>query len=127
MLRVILKLIVMQPQLLLTHAQNYAALMSEGLQRALTAWRVRMLLLALSVTCTGLAGFSAIVAVLLWAALPMLNPVHSWILLVLPAGLFALGALFYWAAKHHEVESLFEEIHEQINLDLLAICQSNPK
>ena len=51
MLKVLFKLIVMQPQLLLTHAQNYGDLLVEGWQQALASWKYRLLLYLLSATC----------------------------------------------------------------------------
>ena len=46
MRRVLFKLIVMQPEVLLTHAKNYADLAVEEIQHAYDDWRLRVLLFA---------------------------------------------------------------------------------
>jgi hypothetical protein len=66
-------------------------------------------------------------AVLLWAALPMLSEQNSWVMWFLPGILFASSWLFWLLAKSYKIEPLFNDVQEQLNLDLLAICQASAK
>ncbi len=127
MLRVLLKLVVMQPQLLLTHIQNYAELVSEGVQHAVTAWKWRLFLYALAAACLALGLASSAVALLLWAALPVLNTEHAWVLVALPVLLLMAGAACFLGAKRHASDPVFEDIQQQLKLDMLTICQSPAK
>jgi hypothetical protein len=123
MLTVLLKLIVTQPQLLLAHATNYADLMTEGVQHTFSSWKSRMLLFALSAVLLALGAFSGIGALLLWGALPSLNPQNAWVLVALPFVLLSMSVFFYSLACRCKTEPMFSDIQEQLNLDLLAINQ----
>ncbi|PUE26722.1 hypothetical protein B9Z39_10370 [Limnohabitans sp. JirII-29] len=127
MAHMLLKLIVKQPNLLLTHAQNYADLLVEEVQRAVLTWKLRLLLYALSGALLGLGIVSSTASLLLWGALPLLNPQNAWVLVVLPFFLVGLSVCFYLAASRYKVEPLFEDIQEQLKLDMQAICQTSPK
>lgn len=127
MLRVLLKLCVLEPQLLMAHVKSYSELMVEGLQQAIATWRLRLLMLGLSIACLVLGMLSATMAVLLWAALPMLSEQNSWVMWFLPGILFASSWLFWLLAKSYKIEPLFNDVQEQLNLDLLAICQASAK
>jgi len=124
MLSVFLKLVVMQPQLLMTHAKNYADLIMEGVQYTFSIWKSRMLMYALSSVFVALGAMSGVVALLLWGALPVLNPQNAWILVVLPVVLLSMSFLFYKLAHRYPTEALFDDIQEQLHLDLLAISQA---
>lgn len=127
MLRVLFKLIVMHPERMLTHLSNYADFMTEEFQHALVAWRAWLWLHAMSWVCLGLSLASAVGALLLWAALPVLNPDHAWVMLVLPIALAAMGLLLQELAKRYKAGEFLANIHEQIKLDMLAICQDKDK
>jgi predicted membrane metal-binding protein len=123
MLRMLFKLVVMKPQLCLSHLGNYADLMLEELKMALTTWRVLFILYALSMACLGLSVACGAAALLLWAALPELNPENSWLLVGLPVGLLVISYLLFNAAQRYKTASFFEGIQEQLRLDMLAICE----
>jgi hypothetical protein len=121
MLNVLLKLIVKQPQLLLTHAENYTDLFTHVCRRSLMQWQHQLLLYALSVGFFVLGVACAAVSVLLYSALPVLNPQSAWVLVVLPAVLLAISALLFLMAKQSKVEPLMQDIQEQLALDISAI------
>lgn len=123
MLNVIFKLIVTQPKLLLTHVANYAELLVEELQYAFTTWKFLLLLYVLSGACLGLAVTTAAGAVLLWSALPLVNPQTAWVLVVLPLTLLVASVLFYLVAKRYRAAPCFAGVQEQLKLDMLALCQ----
>jgi uncharacterized membrane protein YqjE len=127
MFNVLFKLIVMQPEVLLTHVKNYADLAVEELQHAFAAWRWRVMLYAVSVVLLGLGVLCGLGAVLLWAALPTLPSSTAWVLLALPLVLLMAGCLVGIAAQRRKLPQLFEAIQEQLDLDMLAICQAQSK
>jgi hypothetical protein len=118
---VLLKLIVTQPHALLIHAANYRDLLIEDLQRTLISWRLVLLLYVLSGACLGLSAISVVTGVLLWGALPLLHARNAWVLVALPVLLFAVSLIFYAIAKHNKVTPFFQDVQEQIKLDVLAI------
>lgn len=121
MLRMVLKLMVMQPQLLLTHANNYKAFLFENLENTWGVIKSLLVLYLLSTLLLGLSLISAIGSILLWAALPILNHQNAWLLYVLPVALLLLSILFYVCAKSYKVQSVFNAIEEQIKLDMLSL------
>jgi hypothetical protein len=127
MLSVLFKLIVTQPEVLLTHVRNYADLAVEELQHAFAAWRWRVMLYAVSVVLLALGVLCGLGSVLLWAALPTLPSSTAWVLLALPLVLLIAGALVGIAAQRRKLPQLFEGVQEQLNLDMLAICQAQTK
>lgn len=127
MLRVIFKLIVTQPELLLAHVQNYADLIVEGLHATALAWKLRLLCYVLSAALLALSVLCGAGSLLLWGALPLLHPEHAWVLVALPLVLFIISVLFYFAAKSYKINPLFDDIQEQLSLDMLAICQAHAK
>jgi hypothetical protein len=127
MFGVLFKLIVMQPEVLLTHVKNYADLAVEELQHAFAAWRLRVMLYAASVALLGLGVLCGLGAVLLWAALPTLHSDTAWVLLALPLTLLIAGVIVGIAAQRCKPPALFEGIQEQLELDMLAICQAQAK
>jgi hypothetical protein len=125
MLNVLLKLCVLEPKLLMAHVKSYSELMVEGLQSALMTWKLRMLMYSMALASFFFGLFTAFTAILLWAALPVLNEQYAWVLIMLPMFLLLLAWIFYSLAKRYKVEPLFNDVQEQLNLDLLAICQAS--
>lgn len=117
----------MQPQLLLGHLKNYVALMREGVQKALFGWRLRIFLYALSGSFLMLGLVCAAGALLLWGALPVLHPQRAWILVGLPVGLLLVSVCCYVTAYRCKVNSVWDDLCEQIQLDMVAIEQAYEK
>ncbi len=110
--------------MLLTHAKNYSDLMVEGLQHALQAWKLRVLMFSLAGVALVLGLLSGLFALLLWGALPELNSDRAWLLLATPTALGLTSLLCYLAGKSVRPEPLFNDVIEQLELDQLAICQA---
>jgi hypothetical protein len=127
MFSVLFKLIVMQPEVLLTHVKNYADLAVEELQHAFAAWRMRVLLLVVSVVLLGLGVVCGLMSLLLWGALPVLHPDNAWVLVAVPLVLLMVGFAVGIAAQRYAMTPLFAGIQEQLDLDMLAICQAQAK
>jgi hypothetical protein len=127
MFGVLFKLIVMQPEVLLTHVKNYADLAVEELQHAFAAWRMRVLLYAVSAVLLGLGVVCGLMSLLLWGALPLLHPDNAWVLVAVPLALLMAGVGVGAAAQRYPITPLFAGIQEQLDLDMLAICQAQAK
>ena len=80
MLKLLLKLLVLPPELLQMHAQGYADMASQAWAEHLCTLKNRWALLALSAVCTVLALVWAGVALLLWSALPQVDARWAWVL-----------------------------------------------
>lgn len=127
MRNVLFKLIVMQPEVLLTHVKNYADLAVEEFQHAFAAWRWRVMLYAVSGVLLGLGALCGLMSLLLWGALPVLHPDNAWVLVALPVALLLAGFGVGLAAHGRKTSSLFTGIQEQLDLDMLAICHAPTK
>lgn len=127
MMNVLLKLCVLEPKLLMAHVKSYSDLMVEGIQQAVMTWKLQLMMYSIAVACFCLGLLSTSLSVLLWAALPVLNEQNSWALIVFPVILFVVSSLFFAIAKSYKMEPLFNEVQEQLNLDLVAICQASAK
>lgn len=121
---VLFKLMVMQPEVLLTHLTNYADLAAEELHNAFAAWRLRLLLYAVSAVLLVLAVACGLVSVLLWGALPVLHPNNAWVLVAVPAVLLVAGVCVGAVARYQPCKPFFEDIQAQIDLDMLALGQA---
>jgi hypothetical protein len=124
MYKVWLKLLVLPPQLLKMHAQGYADLAAQAWERHLCTLKNRITLYALSALCWALACVWGGTALLLWAALPVLDPHWSWVLPVLPLSAFALGGVLWAWARSLRSRPVLDEIKAQIELDLLMLQQA---
>lgn len=127
MLRVLFKLIALHPERVLTHLSNYSDFMAQEFQQAMVTWRVWLCLHAMSWACFGLSLVSAVGALLLWAALPVLSADHAWMMLALPVVLAGAGLFLQALAKRCKAASFFVNIQEQLKLDMLVICQEKDK
>lgn len=127
MFGVLFKLIVTQPEVLLTHVKNYADLAREELQHAFAAWRMRVLLYGVSVVLLGLGVVCGLMSLLMWGALPVLHPDNAWVLVAVPLALLMAGVGVGVAAQRCAMTPLFAGIQEQLDLDMLAICQAQAK
>ena len=127
MKNILLKLCVLEPKLLMAHVKSYSDLMVEGIQQAVMTWKLRLMMYSLSVACLFFGLLSASMSVLLWSALPILNEQHAWALIVFPVVWLLAAWLFLAIAKSLKIEPLFNDVQEQLNLDLVAICQASAK
>ncbi|MGV1045724.1 hypothetical protein [Limnohabitans sp.] len=124
MVKLLLKLLVLPPELLKMHAQGYADLASQAWADHLCTLKNRWVMYALSGLCLMLGLVLAGVAVLLWSALPSIDARHAWVLPVLPLTLLALAALLWAWARRLRTRPFLNDIQEQIQLDILAIQQA---
>lgn len=125
--RLWLKIFLLPPELLRSHAQGYADLASAELTQHACRLKTRVLLCLLGAFSLllglGLGG----VAVLLWSALPQLNTQRSWVLLALPLSLCLVGLALTWAAGVLKMMPLFPKLQQQIHLDMLTLQQAGKR
>ncbi len=127
MLKLLLKLLVLPPELLQMHAQGYADLANQAWAAQLCTLKNRWVLYALSAFGLLLALVLGGVALLLWSALPAIDPRHAWVLPALPAGLLLLSAVCWVWARRLRSRPVLDEIKAQIQLDMLAIRQARAR
>jgi hypothetical protein len=123
MLRLLLKMLLLPPDLLKSHAQGYVDLASEVSARYLCTLKNRWAMYALSVLTLLLALIFGGVALLLWGALPLHDAPHAWVLPALPAACLCLSALCWWGARTQRLQPLLQDIQAQIALDLQTLRQ----
>jgi hypothetical protein len=119
----LLKLLLLPPDLLRSHAQGYAELAREVSANYLCTLKNRFLMYMLSALTFFLALVLGGVALLLWGSFPLQDAPHLWMLPALPLGLFFLSLLFWWWARSLRLEPLLKSFQAQIQLDILAIQQ----
>jgi hypothetical protein len=116
----------MRPQLLLDHAQGYAALVAQELSLLRTQWRLSAMLYAVAFCCLSGAATLGGMAVLLWAAMPTAQLHLPWVLwftplLPLVCGLVCLRQVNKLASKEP-----FADLYQQIQEDLAMLRVMNP-
>jgi len=126
MLGLLLKMLLLPPSLLMSHAKAYADLANEVGARYLCTLKNRWVLYGLSAMSFMMALFFGGVALLLWSALSLHEAPHAWVLLALPAATLLVSALCWWGARRLRVQPLLQDIQAQIALDIRAIQQSQP-
>ena len=98
MLKLLIKLLVLPPELLREHARGYADLASQAWQQQLRALQLRWALYALAWVCAVLGLGLGSVSCLLWAALPGFSERHVWVMWALPlTWMGGSGVCFAWA------------------------------
>ena len=123
MLRLLLKMLLLPPDLLKSHAQGYVDLASEVSARYLCSLKNRWVMYGLSALTLLLALIFGGVALLLWAALPLSDAPHPWVLIALPTLSLLVSGLCWWWARTQRLQPLLSDIQAQIALDLQAIRQ----
>ena len=120
----LLKLLLLPPDLLRSHAQGYADLAREVGASYLCTLKNRCLLYVFSALTCLLGLILGGAALMLWSAFPLLDAPHLWLLPALPLGLFLLSVFCWLWARSLRLEPLMKSFQTQIQLDILAIQQT---
>ena len=123
MVRLLLKMLLLPPDVLKSHAQGYVDLASEVGARYVCTLKNRWVMYALSLLTLMLALIFGGMALLLWSALPLVDAPYGWVLLALPSACLLLSGLCWWWARSLRLQPLLQDIQAQIALDLQAIRQ----
>jgi hypothetical protein len=124
MLLVTAKSILKQPKLLLLLLTSYKNIIIQEYRDIFNAMKMRFMLYVLSIFFLGLGLLSCVVSLLLWAALPILNPQNYWLMIVLPISLLSASPLLLVLANRLKIQLNFIEIRKKIKLNTRRICQT---
>lgn len=124
MFKLLLKLLVLPPELLQVHAKGYAELARQAWADHWSVFKNRWVMYALSALSLFLALMFGGVALLLWSALPVMDARHAWVLSALPLGFLAIGIACGLWARHLRMRPIWSELQEQIRLDILALKEA---
>ena len=123
MLQILFKLL-LRPELISMHVQGYADLLCEESGLLLRYVRNRVLLCAIGVFSLVLAVLWGGVALLLWSALPTVDPRWAWVLWALPLAWVVVAAGCWLIFRMFDRSVFFPRTREQIQLDVLALKQA---
>jgi hypothetical protein len=116
----LLTLLATRPQLLVDHAQAYAALFTDEFGLARAAWRRQVLLYAVALCALGVAAVLAGVATMLWFATAA--PAQAvWVLLAVPTVPLLLAVVCLLLARQPAPAASFANLGRQINADLAML------
>lgn len=127
MLSNLFKSLFMHPKSTLILFKNYGNLFVKEYVNTFSRLKMRLFLFGLSVVFF-IFGLSTLFgAILLWAALPQLNPDNAWMLIFLPSSLFIACVSLYVTASRYRIQPNLEMLRQQFSLDLKSICTSSKK
>lgn len=121
MLKLLLKMMLLPPELIKSHAQGYVDLASEVGSRYLCTLKNRWVMFALSALTMMLALIFGGMALMLWSTATRLDASQAAVLWGLPSSFLVISALLGWRAKSLRLPSLLEDIQSQLQLDLEVI------
>jgi hypothetical protein len=121
MLKLLLKMMLLAPELIKSHAQGYVDLASEVGSRYLCTLKNRWVMFALSALTMVLALIFGGVALMLWSTASQLDASQAAVLWGLPSTFLVISALLGWRAKSLRLPSLLQDIQSQLQLDLEVI------
>jgi hypothetical protein len=121
MLKLLLKMMLLPPELIKSHAQGYVDLASEVGSRYLCTLKNRWVMFALSALTMVLALIFGGVALMLWSTATQLDASQAAVLWGLPSSFLVISALLGWRAKSLRLPSLLQDIQSQMQLDLEVI------
>lgn len=121
MLKLLLKMMLLPPELIKSHAQGYVDLASEVGSRYLCTLKNRWVMFVLSALTLMLALIFGGVALMLWSTATQLDASQAAVLWGLPSSFLVISALLGWRAKSLRLPSLLQDLQSQLQLDLEVI------
>ncbi len=121
MLKLLLKMMLLPPELIKSHAQGYVDLASEVGSRYLCTLKNRWVMFALSALTMVLALIFGGVALMLWSTATQLVASQAAVLWGLPSSFLVISVLLGWRANSLRLPSLWQDIQSQLQLDLEVI------
>ena len=125
MLHPLLLLLSSRTQLLVEHAEGYAALVAAEAGAASSIWKRNALLHAVALCTFGTAAVLAGVALMLWATVPPQNiqaPWALWVAPLLPATVALVCALMARGSSH---PGAFSQLRQQLKADMALLAEVN--
>lgn len=121
MLKLLLKMALLPPALIRSHAKAYVDLASEAGARYWCTLKNRGLMYGLSVLGMVLALNLGGMALLLWGTVPLSQAPQAWVLWALPGACLLVSGLCWWRAQSLRMPPLLHELQSQMQLDLHII------
>lgn len=121
MLKLLLKMMLLPPALIQSHAKGYVDLASEVGSRYLCTLKNRWVMLGLSALTMVLALIFGGVALMLWSTAASLDASQAVVLWALPASFGLVSGLLWWRAQSLRLPPLWQDIQSQLQLDLEVI------
>jgi hypothetical protein len=121
MLKLLLKMMLLPPELIKSHVQGYVDLASEVGSRYLCTLKNRWVMFALSALTMLLALIFGGVALMLWSTATQLGASQAAVLWGLPSSFLVISVLLGWRAKSLRLPSVWQDIQSQLQLDLEVI------
>ena len=114
----LLRIVGADPQLLVDHAEAYAALFTADVGRTASAWTLRAVWYAATALC-GMVGVNMLgVAVMLWAVTPDGTQQAALVLLVVTLTPLTAALLCALATQRSRVTPSFDNLQQQLRADL---------
>lgn len=126
MSKLLLKMLLLPPDLLQAHAKGYVDLASELGARYWCALQSRWLLYGISALMLTLALMLGGTGLLIWSALPLTDAPHAWVLVALPLTCLLVSGLCWARARRLRLHPVLRDLQTQIQLDMLALRQGPP-
>lgn len=122
----LLTLLATKPQLLVDHAQAYAALFSEEFSLARAQWRKVVLWQALALCFLGVTAVLGGAALMLWAVTPVAQIHTPWLLWLTPLLPLAMATACQLAARKQTRRDAFANLSQQIDADMAMLREVAP-
>lgn len=116
----LLALLATRPQLLLDHAQAYAALLGEEFGQASNDWQRRALLQVAALGFLGVSAVLAGVAVMLWVTVPI-PATAPWVLIAVPVLPLLIAIVCLLLARQSNGREPFANLSRQVNADVALL------
>jgi len=113
-----------QPRLIQLLLSTYKKIVLQEFRGVIRAMKIRFFLYLLSFLLLGLGLVAGIGSLLLWAALPFLNPHNAWLMIVLPISLLLGSLSFLILANRLKIKFNCIAMCKKIQSDTQLISQS---
>lgn len=123
LLRIVLS-IFKQPRLLQLLLSNYKKKVLDEFRGVIRAMKIRFILYLLSFLFFGSGLLASIISLLLWAALPFLNPHNAWMMIALPIVLWVGSISFFILANRLKIKFNCIAMCKKIQSNTQLISQS---
>lgn len=121
MFKLLLKMALLPPELVKSHAKAYMDLASEVGSRYARTLKNRWVMYGLSAATLMLAFILGGMALLLWSTVAVAQSPRVWVLWALPGTCLVISGLCWWRARSLCMPSLLQDIQSQMQLDLQVI------
>jgi hypothetical protein len=120
----LLRLVAAHPNLIATHAESYARMLSDEVAASSTALTRRVCVGGAALALLLIGFLLAGVGVMLWGTLPLVRVNTGWVLIAVPGVPLALSALFFIVLKSDSRPIGFTKIKAQFKADVAMLHET---